>query len=93
MANDFFQNRECDYFPCHPCSDLDMFSCMFCYCPLYPLGDKCGGNFKYTEQGIKDCSCCVYPHIQKNHASICQKAMEVIELVKNQRGKDKKERE
>ena len=49
---DFFQNRECEYFPCHPNADPETFSCLFCYCPLYALGDKCGGNFTYTESGI-----------------------------------------
>ncbi|MCG4735218.1 cysteine-rich small domain-containing protein, partial [Casaltella massiliensis] len=24
------------------------------YCPLYALKDECGGNFKYTDDGIKD---------------------------------------
>lgn len=90
MANDFFQNRECEYFPCHPCADLDTFSCMFCYCPLYALGDRCGGNFQYTEQGIKDCSKCLYPHVRHNHADICKKAMEVIELLKKPVETDKK---
>ena len=32
---DFFQNRECEYFPCHPGADPETFSCLFCYCPLY----------------------------------------------------------
>ena len=46
MANyDFFQNKECEYFPCHKNADKESFNCLFCYCPLYCLGDKCGGNF------------------------------------------------
>ena len=50
MANyDFFQNSACEYFPCHKCQDPENFSCLFCYCPLYALGDQCGGNFTYTK--------------------------------------------
>ena len=53
----FFQNNKCEYFPCHKIDDTENFNCLFCYCPLYALGDKCGGNFKYLNDGkIKDCS-------------------------------------
>ena len=45
----FFQNRDCEYFPCHQGADPENFNCLFCYCPLYALGEKCGGNFRYTE--------------------------------------------
>ena len=51
----FFSNKECEYFPCHAGADPENFNCLFCYCPLYALGDKCGGNFRMTETGIKDC--------------------------------------
>ena len=43
----FFQNKKCEYFPCHKTKNEEDFNCLFCYCPLYALGDKCGGNFKY----------------------------------------------
>ena len=79
---DFFQNRECEYFPCHPGADPESFSCLFCYCPLYALGDRCGGSFTYTQSGIKDCSGCLRPHCRENYHSICQKMGEVLELVK-----------
>ena len=75
----FFQNRECEYFPCHKCSNED-FSCLFCYCPLYALADKCGGNFRYTENGIKDCSDCLIPHRKENYDRIIEKMGEVIKL-------------
>ena len=79
---DFFQNKECEYFPCHKGADPDVFSCLFCYCPLYALGDKCGGNFKYTDSGIKDCSDCRIPHCRENYGVICEKLDMVIELAK-----------
>ena len=58
----FFQNRKCEYFPCHKGIAEEDFNCLFCYCPLYMLGRKCGGDYSYTEKGFKDCSNCVYPH-------------------------------
>ena len=83
MANyDFFQNSACEYFPCHKCSDTEGFSCLFCYCPLYALGDKCGGNFAYTKEGIKDCSGCLIPHRRENYDLIMEKMKAVIELAK-----------
>ena len=58
----FFSNKACAYFPCHEGVDPERFNCMFCYCPLYPLGDSCGGDFRYTSKGYKDCSQCTVMH-------------------------------
>ena len=82
MACDFFQNLECEYFPCHAGADPETFSCMFCYCPLYALGDQCGGCFTYTEQGIKDCSQCLRPHKRECYTGICEKLQQVMDMVK-----------
>lgn len=82
---DFFQNKECEYFPCHPGADKETFSCLFCYCPLYALGDKCGGHFSYTEKGIKDCTYCLRPHRRENYGAICEKLSDVLELAKKNR--------
>ena len=79
---DFFQNRECEYFPCHKGADPEHFSCIFCYCPLYALGENCGGNFTYTGSGIKDCSNCMRPHRRENYSSICQAMEGILELAK-----------
>lgn len=61
----FFQNRECEFFPCHEVQDEAAFNCLFCYCPLY-LDDNCIGSPEYiiTERGqrIKDCSSCLVVH-------------------------------
>lgn len=81
----FFQHKDCEYFPCHKMENVENFNCMFCYCPLYMLGDKCGGNFKYTTTGIKDCSNCILPHVKDvgyNH--IQKKMMEVIKIVQEE---------
>lgn len=83
MSNyDFFQNRKCEFFPCHENADPETFSCLFCYCPLYCLADRCGGNFRYTELGIKDCSQCLRPHMRENYEDICKKMRAVLELAK-----------
>lgn len=82
---DFFQHRECEYFPCHAGANPETFSCLFCYCPLYCLGDRCGGNFSYTEGGIKDCSGCRIPHRRENYNLICEKMEQVIELVRQKK--------
>lgn len=78
----FFQNKECEYFPCHKVKNTENFNCLFCYCPLYALGDKCGGNFKYIEGGIKDCSGCLLPHSPKGYDYIISKYGEILELAK-----------
>jgi len=82
LNHQFFQNRECKYFPCHKGIDEKEFNCLFCYCPLYALGKKCGGNFKYNEKGIKDCSGCLVPHMRENYAYITGRYNEILELVK-----------
>ena len=60
--NMFFQHTACDYFPCHEGIAPERFNCMLCYCPLYTLGPRCGGNFTYTAKGVKNCKGCNIPH-------------------------------
>ena len=78
----FFQNKACEYFPCHQGADSETFNCLFCFCPLYALGDKCGGNFTYTQGGIKDCSACLRPHRKENYDDICAGLSDVMEMAK-----------
>ena len=59
----FFQNTECEYFPCHRIADPARFSC--------------GGNFRYTEKGIKDCTGCLIPHLPENYGRITGKYQEI----------------
>lgn len=77
----FFCNLECKYYPCHEGAGED-FNCLFCYCPLYALGDKCGGNFRYTEKGIKDCTRCLIPHSKNGYDYVLEKFEAVAELAK-----------
>ncbi len=58
----FFQNTACECFPCHEGIPAGEFSCLFCYCPLYHLGEACGGEYFYTGEGYKSCSRCRIPH-------------------------------
>ena len=78
----FYQSKACDYFPCHSGADPDSFNCLFCYCPLYALGERCGGDFCYTASGIKDCSACLIPHDPDNYNRILSAMDAVLELAK-----------
>ncbi|MCL2177308.1 MAG: cysteine-rich small domain-containing protein [Firmicutes bacterium] len=64
MSYKFFQNRACEFFPCHEVKEVDLgidfggslenFNCLFCFCPLYNLKDECGnytcgGEFKLIQ--------------------------------------------
>ena len=67
----FFCHKTCEFFPCHKTDDPDNFNCLFCYCPLYTLGEGCGGVFHYGENGVKDCSRCLLPHGRASLSYIC----------------------
>ena len=82
---DFNQNRECEFFPCHKGADPETFSCLFCYCPIYALGDQCGGHFFYNKDGVKDCSGCLIPHKRENFDWIIDKMPQILELAKKNR--------
>ena len=76
----FFQYRECEFFPCHTGVAEADFNCLFCYCPLYTLGEKCGGSFTYTEKGVKSCEVCGFPHHRENYASLLKRFPEICAL-------------
>lgn len=71
MSHKFFENKKCKHYPCH--KGLKRINCLFCFCPLY--FSDCGGNFKITENEIKDCSECKFPHIEKNYNKVIKKTM------------------
>ena len=79
----YFENKECEYVPCHKLSG-EFFNCLFCYCPLYVLGDKCGGNFSYTEKGIKDCSNCMIPHSESGYSYIISRCPALAQRAKKE---------
>lgn len=75
----FFCNKNCEFFPCHSGVRLERFNCLFCYCPLYFLGDRCGGNYSMLENGIKDCTDCILPHIPEYYPIIVERLQEEID--------------
>lgn len=78
----FFTHTACEYFPCHDGVDPHEFNCLFCYCPLYALGEHCGGNVTYVGEhhDIKDCSACTVPHRRENYDYILSKYSELKDL-------------
>lgn len=81
----FFQNRECEYFPCHRGVSEEEFNCLFCYCPLYALGEDCGGNCHYTETGVKSCVNCSFPHRKENYEALLARFPELCALAGHRR--------
>ncbi len=69
----YFKNDKCEYFPCHKTDSEAFFNCMFCYCPLYFMDEKCGGGFYYTENDIKCCDKCLIPHKEDGYDYIMNK--------------------
>ena len=63
----YFENKECEYYPCH--KNADKLNCLFCYCPLYSY-EKCPGKWEYIEingKKMKECTACTFPHEAKNY--------------------------
>lgn len=78
----FFSHKKCEYFPCHNTENPDNFNCLFCFCPLYMLGDQCGGKYKFTKEGYKDCSGCMIPHQKKGYDYILSKYKNILEKMR-----------
>jgi Zn-finger protein len=74
----FFSHRECEYYPCHDMAEE--LNCLFCYCPLFTLGSRCGGNYAYTDKGIKTCIDCTLPHGKNGAEYIRSKFGELAKL-------------
>lgn len=83
-----FTNHQCEYFPCHKGADPEHFNCLFCYCPLYALGPDCGGNFRYLESGIKDCSACLLPHRPENYGLVTRRYQDIVAAMRKLKEKD-----
>ena len=67
----FFENRECEYYPCH--KGLKEINCLFCYCPLY--GMDCPGNYRMKEKDgiqVKTCIDCNFPHVPDNYGKVTE---------------------
>ena len=84
----FFQNTQCEFFPCHKGIPEEKFNCLFCFCPLYALGRKCGGNCTYLSNGQKDCSACSFPHLESNYNALLSRYDEIVRIVKKIDGEE-----
>ena len=82
QSSEFFQNKACEFFPCHRNVAEEDFNCLFCYCPLYLLGKDCGGNFVYLSNGIKSCENCTLPHGVNGYAHVMDKYRLVAERIR-----------
>ena len=80
----FFRHEKCEFFPCHQTEDKENFNSLFCYCPLYVLGDRCGGNFVYREVGRKVCTNCQFPHRRENYEKVLARYPEILAVMKNE---------
>ena len=81
-AYSFTQHTACEFFPCHKTGHPEDFNCLFCYCPLYTLGSKCGGNFRYLENGVKDCTNCLFPHRRENYQRVIARYKDILGVLK-----------
>ena len=73
QSHRFFSNKACIHFPCHPQPEEENFNCLFCFCPLYHLGDDCGGNVKWAKHEdikLKLCMDCHLPHTPEHYDKI-----------------------
>lgn len=71
--------------------NAEEFNCVFCYCPLYALGEHCGGNFRYTDKGVKDCTNCIKPHKKENYEAVIEKLKLVVEMTRRKENDEKEE--
>jgi Zn-finger protein len=73
QSSKFFENKACEFYPCHNVRDLN---CLFCFCPLYHLNcEQYGGNpiyLKGEENLIKECSMCILPHKPENYEMLME---------------------
>ncbi|MGI6074803.1 MAG: cysteine-rich small domain-containing protein [Pyramidobacter sp.] len=88
----FFSHKECEFFPCHKGADPENFNCLFCYCPLYVLGRECGGNFRYLENGIKDCTNCLLPHGRGSYSLIAKRYGDIVKAMQQREQAARKEK-
>ena len=80
----FFQNRSCASFPCHKGIDAEAFNCLFCFCPLYTLGEHCDGDYTFSESGKKSCVNCTFPHQRENYEAVLSRYPEIEACMKRE---------
>jgi Zn-finger protein len=63
----FFENRQCEFFPCH--EGLKEINCLFCFCPVY-ADWNCPGKWSLTSEDVKDCSKCTKLHRRSGYSKL-----------------------
>jgi Zn-finger protein len=48
------------------------------------LGNKCGGNYSYTKNGIKNCADCTLPHTKGSYEHVMSKMGLIMEKGKRE---------
>ena len=66
----FFNNRECEYYPCHKNMAAADINCLFCYCPLFTYDCARYGGTPQQAGSWKDCSSCTWNHVPENYDKI-----------------------
>ena len=74
----YFSHKKCEFFPCHKNADPDDFKLSVLLLPAICLGEKCGGNFRYTERELKTAQNCMLPHKRKNYGYVTGKYQELL---------------
>jgi hypothetical protein len=54
----FFENKKCEYYPCH---SLEEINCLFCFCPLFNTCED------------KKCETCTWTHKREGYDKIIKK--------------------
>ncbi|MFR6561455.1 MAG: cysteine-rich small domain-containing protein [Eubacterium ventriosum] len=82
----YFSHRKCEFFPCHKNADGNNFNCLFCYCPLYTLGDKCGWRILgIWIMGLRIARDCLYPHFKENYGKVVERFSEIVKSMNEKR--------
>jgi Zn-finger protein len=79
MNYKFFENKTCEFYPCH----FEGQNCLFCYCPLYWIPIDCGGTYTILKGGMKDCHKCTLPHRKDGWDIIQKKLKEAFDFLNN----------
>jgi Zn-finger protein len=69
--------------------NVESFNCLFCYCPLYILDERCEGAFTIAPNGVKDCGNCSLPHEKENYGYIVEKSSEISVMMRETRARRK----
>ena len=81
MSYKYFENTDCEFYPCHKTVGSGGHNCLFCYCPFHADGE-CPGSPKYLPNDIKDCSDCTFIHDPRNYEKIISEINRRLEIRK-----------